>query len=180
MKKDLRKKYNQIRDSISNFDLDMKSKVIEEKILNLDYINKYEIFLIYINIKSEVKTKSLMQKLILLNKKVFVPKIIDDEMCFIEINSLDNLELGKYNIPEPIKGQIYKGERALVIVPGIVFSSEKYRIGYGKGYYDKFISKNRQNFYLGICFENQIIDKFDFDKFDEKLDAIITEENIIN
>lgn len=177
MKKDLRKKYNQIRDSISDFDLDLKSKIIEEKILN--YINEYENFLIYINIKSEVKTNFLIQRLILLNKKVFIPKIIEDEMCFIKINSLEDLELGKYNIPEPIKGQIYKGEEALVIVPGLVFSREKYRIGYGKGYYDKFISKNRQNFYLGICFENQIIDSFYFDKFDEKLDVIITEENII-
>ena len=177
MKKDLRKKYNQIRDSISDFDLDLKSKIIEEKILN--YIKEYENFLIYINIKSEVKTNSLIQRLILLNKKVFIPKIIEDEMCFIKINSLDDLKSGKYNIPEPINGQIYNGEEALVIVPGLVFSREKYRIGYGKGYYDRFISKNRQNFYLGICFENQIIDKFDFDKFDEKLDVIITEENII-
>lgn len=179
LKKDLRKKYNQIRDSISDFDLDLKSKVIEEKILNLD-IDKYENFLIYINIKSEVKTNSLIQKLILLNKNVFIPKIIDDEMYFVKIHSLDDLKLGKYNIPEPNKGQMYKGEKAFVIVPGLVFSKEKYRIGYGKGYYDKFISKNPQNFYLGICFENQIIDKFDFDKFDEKIDVIITEENIIN
>lgn len=180
MKKDLRKKYNQNRNSISDFDLDTKSKIIEEKIFNLDYIDKYENFLIYINIKSEVKTNSLIQRLILLNKNVFIPKIIDDEMYFIKINSLDGLKLGKYEIPEPNKGQMYKGEKAFVIVPGLVFSKEKYRIGYGKGYYDRFISKNRQNFYLGICFENQIIDKFDFDKFDEKLDAIITEENIIN
>ena len=178
LKKELRKKYTQIRDGISNLELDMNSKIIEEKILN--YIDEYENFLIYINIKSEVKTNSLIQRLILLNKKVFIPKIVEDEMCFVKINSLNTLKLGKYNIPEPSKGQIYKGEEALVIVPGLVFSKEKYRIGYGKGYYDKFISKNRQNFYLGICFENQIIDKFDFDKFDEKLDTIITEENIIN
>ncbi|MGN1299521.1 MAG: 5-formyltetrahydrofolate cyclo-ligase [Candidatus Scatovivens sp.] len=47
------------------------------------------------------------------------------------------------------------------------------------GFYDKFISKNRKNFYLGICFENQIIEDFEYDQFDEKVDCIITEENII-
>ena len=75
---------------------------------------------------------------------------------------------------------MYNGGKALVIVPGVIFSKEKFRIGYGKGYYDKFISKNRYNFYLGICFENQVIDHFEYDKFDEKLDAIITEENVID
>lgn len=179
LKKELRKKYNKIRDSISDLDIDVKSKIIEEKILKLDNINEYENFLIYINIKSEVKTNSLIQRLILLKKNVFIPKIIEDEMYFLKINSLEDLELGKYNIPEPNKGQAYKGEKSLVIVPGLVFSKEKYRIGYGKGYYDKFISKNPQNFYLGICFKNQIIDKFDYDEFDEQLDIIITEENII-
>lgn len=179
MKKELRKKYIKLRDCMTYNDIIQKSQIIENKILQSEYMERYNVFLVYFNIKSEVKTYSLIEKLISLNKKVYIPKIINSEMIFLRINSLADLVPGKYNIPEPKIGKKYNSEKALVIVPGVVFSKKKYRIGYGKGYYDKFISKNRQNFYLGICFENQIIDKFDFDEFDEQLDRVITEENII-
>ena len=103
MKKELRKQYSKLRDSMTEYEIIRKSEIIENKILNLKIIEEYDTFLIYFNIKSEVITCSLIKKLISLNKKVYIPKIIENEMIFLKIDSVEELKVGKYNIPEPKK-----------------------------------------------------------------------------
>lgn len=132
MKNKLRKEYMKIRDYMSLSEIEQKSKIIEEKILNLNCLKEYKNILVYINIGSEVITENIINILLKKGKNVYIPKIINNEMIFLKINSIKDLKIGRYNIPEPQNGKIYNGEKALVIVPGLIFSKDKFRIGYGK------------------------------------------------
>ena len=83
---------------------------------------------------------------------------------------------GKLGVMEPI-GNIYLGNIDLIIVPGISFDKELNRLGFGKGYYDKFLSENNI-FKVGICFEKQIVSKLPVDSYDVKMDLVITDKSI--
>ena len=103
------------------------------------------------------------------------PKVIDNNMYFCYITNLNDLTPGKYNIPEPTNENIVTDfDNAICIVPGICYDKENYRIGYGKGYYDRFLSKNKIKT-IGLCYKECMIEKIDNDKYDYKIDEVITD-----
>ena len=152
MKNELRKKYLEIRNNIIN--KEEKDNIIFNKV-----INNAKTILIYVSINSEVDTKKLIAYF-LKNKKVAVPKIENNTMNFYYINSLNDLKIGTYYILEPttnIKVTDFKDT------------------GYGKGYYDKFYSKH--NIYsIGLCYKECLIENFTKDKYDIKINAVISDE----
>ena len=95
-------------------------------------------------------------------------------MIASEIKSLDELKEGMFGIYEPINPKEFpKSEIDFVIVPGIAFDSDLYRLGYGKGYYDKFLS-DISPFKLGICKKELFLERLPHDKYDVKMDKFIT------
>lgn len=177
-KEELRKRYKIIRDNINN--RDKKSSEIIKRLINTKEYQKSKVIALYSNISSEVETKELI-KISLENKKVVLPKINkDNTMDFYEIKYLKDLEVGAFNIKEPkIKNKkpIKKEEIDLMIIPGICFDKSKNRIGYGKGYYDKYLS-NTNIKKIGLCYEEQITKEIKSDKTDISLDYLITEMKI--
>lgn len=177
-KEELRKKFKIIRDNINN--RDKKSSEIIKRLINTKEYQKSKVIALYSNISSEVETKELI-KISLENKKVVLPKINkDNTMDFYEINCLKDLEVGAFNIKEPKvknKKPIKKEEIDLIIIPGICFDKNRNRIGYGKGYYDKYLS-NTNIKKIGLCYEEQITKEIKSDKTDISLDYLITEIKI--
>ena len=177
-KEELRKRYKIIRDNINN--RDKKSSEIIKRLINTKEYQKSKVIALYSNISSEVETKELI-KISLENKKVVLPKINkDNTMDFYEIKYLKDLEVGAFNIKEPkIKNKkpIKKEEIDLMIIPGICFDKNRNRIGYGKGYYDKYLS-NTNIKKIGLCYEEQITKEIKSDKTDIRLDYLITEIKI--
>ncbi len=177
-KEELRKKFKIIRDNINN--RDKKSSEIIKRLINTKEYQKSKVIALYSNISSEVETKELI-KISLENKKVVLPKINkDNTMDFYEIKCLKDLEIGAFNIKEPKvknKKPIKKEEIDLMIIPGICFDKNKNRIGYGKGYYDKYLS-NTNIKKIGLCYEEQITKEIKSDKTDISLDYLITEIKI--
>ena len=174
MKKEIREKYIRIRNSLEKNKIYENSRFITKKVLDLDVFKKYENILIYSSIGSEVYTKEMINNL-LKTKNVFLPKVISSgQMEFFKINSLNDLKIGKYNILEPRTKIKYEKQKSIVIVPGVAFSKSKYRIGYGGGYYDRFIKENKKNLYIGICFDEQITEFDKFEEYDQKMDIVIT------
>ena len=141
MKKEfLRKKYKEKRDNIKN--KVTKDNLIYQKVINNKDILSSKTLLIYISINSEVDTTKIINYF-LNTKNIAVPKIIDNNMFFCYVTNLNDLTPGKYNIPEPTNENIVTDfDNAICIVPGICYDKENYRVGYGKGYYDRFLSKN--------------------------------------
>lgn len=173
MKKEfLRKKYKEKRDNIKN--KVTKDNLIYQKVINNKDILSSKTLLIYILINSEVDTIKIINYF-LNTKNIAVPKVIDNNMYFCYITNLNDLTPGKYNIPEPTNENIVTDfDNAICIVPGICYDKENYRIGYGKGYYDRFLSKNKIKT-IGLCYKECMIEKIDNDKYDYKIDEVITD-----
>lgn len=132
----------------------------------------------------EVDTLSLIEILLEGNIEVAVPKCIDDS-CDIEfyvIKSFNCLRKGFYGILEPdteICERAVVSGRTLCIVPGLAFDRKGRRMGFGKGYYDRFL-ENFSGVTLGLCYECCIRDEIPHDKHDAVMDYVITEDNIIH
>lgn len=172
MKKLLRSKYKEIRRNINN--KKEKDNIIFSRVINNINVNNASTLLIYVSTKEEVDTIEII-KYFLDKKKVAVPRIDNGIMNFYYINSLDELMEGYFGILEPTTNNIVKDFKSIVsITPGICYSYDLYRIGYGKGYYDKFYS-NHDVYKIGLCYSECLIDKIDNDKYDIKVDEIITD-----
>ena len=135
--------------------------------------NEAKVVFCYVSSKGEVKTHSLIEEL-LKEKTVVVPYCTDKEgsMIAVKINSLDELKEGSFGILEPINPiEFPKGKIDFVIVPGLAFDKEGYRLGYGKGYYDRFLS-DISPFKLGVCEERFFYESIAHNEFDIKMDNI--------
>lgn len=131
---------------------------------------------IYISFNNEVETMSFIQE-ILTTKTIGVPKIKNHKMEFIKINSLSNLKKNSYGILEPTDMQILdKDEIDLLIVPLLAYDKNNYRVGYGGGYYDKYL-KGYHGKTIGLGFSMQEVNHIDIDIYDVPLDAIISENS---
>ena len=173
MKKELlRKKYKEKRDNIKN--IVTKDDLIYQKVINNKDVLSSKTLLIYVSINSEVDTTKIINHFLNI-KNIAVPKIIDNDMYFCYITNLNDLTPGKYNIPEPTNENIVTDfDNAICIVPGICYDKKNYRVGYGKGYYDRFLSKNKIKT-IGLCYKECMVEKIDNDKYDYKIDEVITD-----
>lgn len=177
-KRDLRSKYNKLRDEVAAHDRDEMSREITERLLGSNiYKNSKSIFC-YCSMGSEVYTYDILKAALKDGKKVAVPKVLSNEgiMAAIKIENLDTLRPGRYNINEPCSNDEAK-DVDLAIVPGLLFNKRGYRVGYGKGFYDRYL-KGKNLLSIGICFEFQITDLDFQNEFDIPVDYICTEKSI--
>ena len=131
------------------------------------------------NAFNEPDTSLIRDRLINSNKNVYAPSLIDDKIVPSLLNGA-SLKRGKYNIPEP-DSCIFSDIKNLdaVIVPGIAFDIYKNRIGFGGGYYDKFLS-GFEGIKIGICYDFQITELIPSDAHDIKMDIIVSDKRLLN
>lgn len=180
-KENLRKQYKLIRDKIEN--QKEKSKLIAEKVRNLEEYKTAKIIAIYKSFSSEVDTKELIYMLWEDNKIVCLPKIENNEMKFYKITDNSKLIKNKFGIEEPETNKenfINKNYIDLAIIPGLCFDKEKNRLGFGKGYYDRYLEDTKIKT-VGICFEEQILENelLPTTHYDVKMDLVITDKKQI-
>ena len=169
----LRSKYIEIRKSIKGENKLKYDNDIFGKIINSSEYKKSKLVLIYVSLKDEVDTIKLIKQCLKENKKVAVPKCQGNTINFYYINSLEELKKGKFNLLEPENNSlVLDSENSICIIPGICFDKQGNRIGYGKGYYDRFLEKYRGT-KIGITYKDCICEKIDTDKYDIKMDKII-------
>lgn len=176
-KSELRKKYKEIRNSASQSERIESNRNISLNFLNSLFFHKFNIFLCYISIGSEVDTVDLIKVLLSNNKKVAVPYCNECRMDFYFINSLDELAVGAYGIPtvDPKTAiKVSDFSDALCIVPALSLDLNGNRLGYGGGYYDRFLAENRIDT-VGLCIEKCIADELPSEEFDIKIKSILTE-----
>ena len=185
-KKAFRKMALDKRNTLSEEEIKEKSALIKAHLENLDSYQKSNTVMVYLNFRSEVLTDELIENLFNQGKKVVVPISIKGTRTLLlsEIKSLsDDLELDFYNIRVPKKESIKEVSPAdidFVITPGVAFSKDKYRMGYGGGYYDTFIEKLREDALTGaLAFDVQIFDKIPKEDHDKQMDYVITENGCI-
>lgn len=186
MKQELRRAILEQRDMLTEEEIFVKSSIILDRLLrSKEFMMADEIFT-YVSFGSEVDTNALILSSLMSNKKVFTPKIIAKGiMEFYQIESFEDLTPNKYGILEPttnLLGQLNNQEGAqLMVIPGVAFDHAGNRMGYGGGYYDRYLVKNSdcQVARFAICYDLQIIDQVPVEEFDQKVDKIITEKQEI-
>ncbi len=164
------------------------SRIIADKLMAADeYVNNSNI-LIYVSYNQEVRTDDIIRKSIDNGKNVYVPKVFKKAsqdktvkyMEFVKIQSMDELEPGYMGIMEPVSDEHEVPDGGLMIMPGIAFDNERNRIGYGGGFYDRYLSEHMNDYYkTAICFDYQVVESIQADEFDIKPDKIITDRRVI-
>ena len=128
----------------------------------------------YLPYNQEVRTVPMLEQALRDGKRVAVPKCYDDEMRFIWMDDLSQVEKGYAGIPEPIAdGPVADDETALVLMPGLAFDREGHRIGYGGGFYDKFLAKEGNHPTLALCYDFQMMENLETEEFDIPVDKVL-------
>ena len=181
MKNQLRDDILEKRNSLPKEEVINKSRNIEEKLFYLDSYKKSRTVMLFVSFNNEVYTHDIIKKS-LGKKNVVIPKVMQQEIepsIIIDFDSL--IPAGKFGILEPIDlMKIAYKNIDLVLVPGIAFDLEGHRIGYGFGYYDKFLKKVPKAVKIGLCFDFQIVDKIPAEQHDVPVDFIVTEKRVID
>lgn len=183
----IRKQMLGLRNAMSLCECEEKSASIIQKVLALAKVKQAKYVLCYADYKSEVITKKLMKDFLEMGKELYLPKVSGEEMDFYRITTLDELEEGYKGIPEPsVKcKEIFTKERfmeneenVVMLLPGAAFSEKGGRIGYGKGYYDRYLMRIPCKERIALCYECQIVEEIPVDKHDIPVTAIVTEEMV--
>lgn len=166
----------------SNEKAELDSK-ISDRLFNTWQYKSCEVLLTYVSTEIEVDTREIISRALADGKRVAVPRCIDNTrlMDFYFIKDVDDLEGGYMGVLEPIPEKCEKMtdfSEGLCIVPALMFDLYGYRLGYGKGYYDRFLS-NFCGETLGICYNRCVREKLPHGKFDKCVERIITQSRII-
>ena len=172
-KKELRAYFKNIRKAIPR--KNEKSLIITEKFINSDIYKKSETIMLFYPLATEVNTLFLLEKALKDGKKVVFPKTVTETNEIIPLHFEKGFIKGAYNIYEPISEKISdKNEIDTVVVPALACDCECYRLGYGGGYYDRFLADFSGN-KVTFLFKELITDRLPREKTDIKTDIVITD-----
>lgn len=169
------------REAMPSSKVKQSSQAICSKLLDLPEIRKSSNIGIYLPIKNEVSVESLLDPLSSSGKKVFAPMVaLKGGMRFALLSSLDETTIGSYGIRVPT-AKVVAEEDAIdvLIVPGIAFDLRGFRLGWGKGHYDQFLSRNTQAVKIGVAYDFQIVEKIEEQSHDIKMDFVVTEKRLL-
>lgn len=128
----------------------------------------------YLPYNQEVRTTSMLERALQDGKQVAVPKIYGDEMRFIYLTDLSQVEKGYCGIPEPIAdGPVADDPTALVLMPGLAFTQKGDRMGYGGGFYDKFLACEPEHPTVALCYDFQIVRSLPTQEHDIPVDLVL-------
>lgn len=180
-KKALRTHYLDIRNSIDKNKIKEYSIAITNRIIELSEYKNASCILSYASYGSELDTSYLHKHALSLGKEVYYPKVCQDSMIFYKIDNFEDLEEGYKGILEPSgTSKEYEKQDAFMLVPGVVMGRNRYRIGYGKGFYDRFLAMHKNIFTVGGCYESQLIEAVPGDEHDVKMHCVVTECSFIS
>ena len=129
----------------------------------------------YLPYNQEVRTVPMLERALLDGKRVAVPKGCGEEMRFIYITDFSRLEKGYAGIPEPIDNEpVADDPTALVLMPGLAFDPQGHRIGYGGGFYDKFLEKEPNHPTVALCYDFQMFPSLETEEHDIPVDCVIS------
>ena len=128
----------------------------------------------YLPYNQEVRTEGIISRALADGKKVAVPKVFGEDMRFILISDLENFEHSVMGIPEPIANTpVASDPKALVLMPGLAFDAQGHRIGYGGGFYDKFLAGEPGHPTIALCYAFQMFPHLETDSFDIPVDRVL-------
>lgn len=180
-KKTLRKNLLKQRESLPWLEVQGKSHEVTQRLLFLPEYKKAETILIYLAFNKELDTSAFMQTAWQQKKKIVVPvcQPQDRSLLLSQLLAFNELAPGTWGIPEP-KAEFLRPvpvqQIDLLIIPGVAFDSQGYRLGYGGGYFDRFLPTIRPDCTkVGLAYDFQLLDELPREPHDTAVDVIVTE-----
>lgn len=187
MKKDFRKNVVNLRKQQTKEFINLNSTIITNKLLSMICIKEASNIMLYLDFNNEVQTSTLITKLLSLKKIVSSPITIVNSKQLIPHQILDldtSINIGAYGIREPNKDicpLINVSDIDVVIVPAVAYDVNRYRLGYGGGFYDRFLNTLKpSSITIGIAFDFQVFDYIPKESHDAQLDYIVTETQLLS
>ena len=173
-KKQLRRAIRERKRAMSPAEIEEKSRILGEKLAASEAYRQAKTIYGYLPYNQEVRTVPMLQSALQDGKRVAVPNVYGDEMKFIYLDDLSRVMKGYAGIPEPIDdGPIADDPTALVLMPGLAFDPQGHRIGYGGGFYDRFLASEPGHPTLALCYDFQMLPQLQTEKFDIPVDTVL-------
>ena len=173
-KKELRQQIRAQKRAMTEAQIEEKSRILGEKFRACPQYARAKTVYGYLPYNQEVRTVPMLRQALLDGKAVAVPKVYGDEMKFLWLDDLNRTVSGAYSIPEPVGDEPEAAdETALILMPGLAFDPQGHRIGYGGGFYDKFLSREPNHPTVALCYDFQVLPELETEEFDIPVDTVL-------
>lgn len=173
-KQELRQAIRARKQAMTEEDILRRSEILAEKFARSNAYRAAKTIYGYLPYNQEVRTVPMLRRALEEGKRVAVPKVYGDDMKFIYLDDLSQVAKGYAGIPEPVAdGPVAQDETALVLMPGLAFDRAGHRIGYGGGFYDKFLAREPHHPTVALCYDFQVMDRLETEEFDIPVDLVI-------
>ena len=173
-KKELRRSIRERKRAMTEEEIVSRSEKLAELFIASEAYRSAKTIYGYLPYNQEVRTVAMLEQALKDGKRVAVPKIYGDEMRFIYLSDVNQVETGYAGIPEPIADEpIAADPTALVLMPGLAFDKEGHRIGYGGGFYDKFLNAEPNHPTVALCYAFQMVEELPTEEFDVPVDRVL-------
>lgn len=173
-KKELRRAIRERKRAMTEEEIAARSAALGELFAASELYRKAETIYGYLPYNQEVRTVPILEQALRDGKKVAVPKVYGDEMRFIYLTDMSQVEKGYAGIPEPVADEpVARDKTALVLMPGLAFDPQGHRIGYGGGFYDRFLEQEPDHPTLALCYEFQMLSHLETEAHDIPVDCVL-------
>ena len=173
-KQELRKKIREQKRAMTEQDIVRKSARLGKLFAASEVYRNAKTIYGYLPYNQEVRTVPMLERALAEGKRVAVPKVYGEEMKFLYLDDLTKVEKGYAGIPEPVDdGPVAQDETALVLMPGLAFDPMGHRIGYGGGFYDKFLAAEPNHPTVALCYDFQVFPELETEEFDIPVDLVL-------
>lgn len=170
----LRREIREKKKAMSTEEIETRSARLGELFAQTEAYKNAETIYGYMPYNQEVRTVPILEQAIRDGKRVAVPKVYGDIMKFIYLEDLTQVEKSDMGIPEPVADEpVAEDQTALVLMPGLAFDKEGHRIGYGGGFYDKFLMAEPNHPTVALCYDFQMYAHLDTEEFDIPVDLVL-------
>ena len=173
-KKELRRQIREQKRAMTEEQIDAASARLGELFLACPQYKAAKTIYGYLPYNQEVRTVPMLEQAMKEGKRVAVPKCYGDQMRFIYMDDLSKVEKGYANIPEPIADEpVADDPTALVLMPGLAFTTDGKRMGYGGGFYDKFLAAEPDHPTVALCYDFQMVEDLPTEEYDIPVDCVL-------
>ncbi len=170
----LRQQIRQRKRAMTAEEIAEKSRLLGQMLVQTEEYCQARTLYGYLPYNQEVRTVPVLEQALRDGKRVAVPKVYGDDMRFVYITDLSRVEKGYAGIPEPIDDEpVACDKTALVLMPGLAFDGQGHRIGYGGGFYDRFLTNEPEHPTIALCYDFQMLPKLETEEFDVPVGRVL-------